>query len=112
MKDKHRNLYANYKQLKEKNVKLQKKNDDLRKGFIDSETMSMFIQKGMDSATEVECKNLISKCSQLDEENQQLKDLLKECKQRFETYKRIKPCGEYMIYDLEYLTTKIDEVLK
>ena len=39
------------------------------------------------------------------------KELLKECKQRFEAYKRVKPCREYMIYDLEYLTTKIDEVL-
>lgn len=45
-------------------------------------------------------------------ENDKLKSLLKECKQRFETYKRVKPCGEYMIYDLEYLTSKIDEVLK
>ena len=46
------------------------------------------------------------------EENDKLKELLKECKQRFEAYKRVKPCGEYMIYDLEYLTTKIDEALK
>lgn len=45
-------------------------------------------------------------------ENQKLKELLKECKQRFETYKRVKPCGEYMIYDLDYLANKINEVLK
>lgn len=42
---------------------------------------------------------------------EKLEELLKECKKRFEDYKRVKPCGEYMIYDLEYLASEIDEVL-
>lgn len=50
--------------------------------------------------------------TEIEDENEKLEELLKECKQRFETYKRVKPCGEYMIYDLEYLTSKIDEVLR
>lgn len=41
-----------------------------------------------------------------------LKRLLKECRRRFEVYKKTKPSREYIIYDLEYLTTEINEALR
>ena len=42
---------------------------------------------------------------------QQLKNLLKEYKQRTKLYKEMESDKDYILYDLEYLTSKIDNIL-
>jgi cell division septum initiation protein DivIVA len=45
------------------------------------------------------------------EENQQLKELLKECRRRFKSYKEAESSREYILYDLEFLTTEINNAI-
>lgn len=108
-----------YKKLEEENAKLKKKLDDLRKGLIDSKTISMFFQKGWDSGTEVKCKELISKCSRLEDENfeldqkiHELKEVVEECRKYIETeQKMLVKCTPHYKKLMEELLTEIDEVL-
>ena len=41
----------------------------------------------------------------------QLKELLKEYRRRFKLYKETESSREYILYDLEFLTTEIDNAI-